>query len=129
MMTNQNCLKNCFSYQIFSSLETSILESIFMVNNKKNQPLELKVDNLFFLGSSNFIHHNNVQYNILFAVKVAIHWIYLDIYYSTRWIFVLLVAFAQTGYCVLSTSKSWYCQRFNERGSELRLFNWTVEAF
>lgn len=52
-------------------LETSILGSIFMVNkNSTNEPLELKVDNVFFLGSPNYLTLNAVSYNILFAVKV-----------------------------------------------------------
>jgi hypothetical protein len=45
-----------------------------MINKNKTQPLELKVDNLFFLGSSylSLLDHNKIKYNIIFAIKVKV---------------------------------------------------------
>ena len=65
-------LHKIFKIDFIFSVESSILESIFLVNQNKNQPLELKVDNLFFLGSPVFVYHNTIKYNIIFAVKVIV---------------------------------------------------------
>jgi hypothetical protein len=66
------------------SVENAILESIFMINQNKTQPLELKVDNLFFLGSSflSLLDHNKIKYNIIFAIKVKVK---LNHYYSNNY--------------------------------------------
>jgi hypothetical protein len=101
-----------------------------MLNKNTSEPLELKVDNVFFLGSPNYLNVNGVVYSIVFAVKVVVL-----TYRIARIIDCLLeqfefqVTIAKACCQMLSDVESYNYQGLDQRGDKQSVFDQSDQNF